>query len=55
MGFKIDHKTETVQVSMFQTNEVIQKAGISANNLGYTLVITMYRSLKEKYSVRRAA
>ena len=44
MKFLIDHKTKTVQVSMFESNETIQKATNSAKAHGYDLVICITRA-----------
>lgn len=45
MKFLIDHKTKTVQVSMFESNEVIQKASNSAKAHGYDLVMVITRMI----------
>lgn len=39
MKFLINHKTQTVIVSIFESSDVIQRAAISAKNLGYNLVL----------------
>jgi hypothetical protein len=52
MKFKVNHTNKTVQVSMFETNEVIKQAGISASNLGYSLVMTLMRTVS---AIKKAA
>ena len=37
--FLINHKTQTIIVSIFESSEVIQRAAFSAKNLGYNLVL----------------
>jgi hypothetical protein len=43
MRFLIDHKTKTVQVSVFESNDVIIQATNSAKAHGYDLIMVITR------------
>lgn len=55
MRFLIDHKTKTVQVSMFESNETITKASNSAKAHGYDLVMVITRMVSIRPNTGKAA